>query len=87
VVRFITMADDPQDGKKGGTLGDLVKAESMVQMALALPAGCFIGYVIGAALDKHFYTGWMVIAGVLLGAVGGFTAIFRMASRAMKRDG
>ena len=35
------MADD---GKKGGGIfGDLVKAESMVQIALVLPAACVIG--------------------------------------------
>jgi ATP synthase protein I len=84
------MADDPKDGKKGGaggTLGDLVKAESMVQLALALPAGCFIGYAIGEGLDKHFHTGWIVVVGILLGAAGGFVAMFRTASRAMKRSG
>ena len=27
----------------GGSCGDLVKAESMIQLALALPAGCLIG--------------------------------------------
>ena len=38
-------------------LGDLVKAESMIQLALALPAACLIGGLVGAALDKHFHTG------------------------------
>jgi hypothetical protein len=30
-------------GKKSGPLRDLVKADSMVQLALAVPAGCFVG--------------------------------------------
>ncbi len=82
------MADDPQDGKKSsGSLGDLVKAESMIQLALVLPAGCLIGALGGSALDRHFHTGWIAVVGILLGAAGGFTAIFRTASRAMKRDG
>ncbi len=74
-------------GGGGGTLGDLVKAESMIQLAIMLPAACFIGWLIGIALDKHFHTSWMEIAGVLLGAVAGFVQIVRTASRFMRRSG
>jgi F0F1-type ATP synthase assembly protein I len=87
------MVDDGKDGKKGssgkggGTLGDLVKAESMIQLALMLPAGCLIGALGGTALDKHFHTGWIAVVGILLGGGGGFIAIYRTASKAMKRDG
>ena len=94
------MADDGQDGKKGGSvhlneqkpssgtpvLGDLVKAESMIQLALVLPAACLIGGLGGAALDKHFHTGWMGVTGILLGAAAGFVQIYKTASRYMKRD-
>ena len=86
------MPDDPNnpapnnpDNKKPG-LHELVKAESMVQLALALPAGCLIGWVIGAWLDKHFHQSWIAIAGILLGAVAGFIQIFTTASRFMKND-
>ena len=78
------MADEQ---KKNGALGELVKAESMIQLAIALPAGCVIGWLMGAWLDKHFHTGWMGIAGILLGAVAGFIQIFRTASKYLKRDG
>jgi F0F1-type ATP synthase assembly protein I len=76
------MADED---KKSGTLSDLVKAESMVQLALALPAGCLIGALGGMALDKHFHTGWIAVAGILLGAVAGFVQIYKTASKQMKR--
>jgi len=79
------MADDGKNGKKGGMLGDLVKAESMIQLALVLPAGCLIGALAGGALDKHFHTGWMVVVGILLGATAGFIQIYRTASQFMKR--
>ena len=69
-----------------GTLGDLVKAESMTQLALALPAGCLIGALAGVALDKHFHTHWMAVTGILLGAAAGFIQIYRTASSFMKRD-
>jgi ATP synthase protein I len=72
------MADD---GVKGGSLKELVTAESMIQLALALPAGCLIGWLGGEALDKHFHTHWIGITGILLGAVAGFVQIFRTASK------
>jgi ATP synthase protein I len=88
VIRFRAMADDGNNEKKsGGTLGDLVKAESMIQLALVLPAACVIGGVGGAALDKHFHTAWIAVVGILLGAVGGFVQIYRTASGYMKRGG
>ena len=81
------MADDGA-GKTGGkgALGELVKAESMIQLAIALPAGCVIGWLIGAWLDRHFHQNWMGIVGILLGAVAGFMQIFLTASRFLKRD-
>ncbi|AEU35720.1 AtpZ/AtpI family protein [Granulicella mallensis] len=82
------MADDSNIPKKPhGALGDLVKAESMIQLAIALPAGCLIGWLAGAAVDKHFHTSWVGVVGILLGAVAGFIQIFRTASRYLKRGG
>jgi ATP synthase protein I len=74
-------------GKKRGALGDLVKAESILQVAIALPAGCLIGWYVGSLLDKHFQTGWISIAGILLGAVAGFIQIYKTATSFMKRSG
>ena len=84
------MADDGAENGKGsggkGALGELVKAESMIQLAIALPAGCVIGWLIGAWLDKHFHQNWIGIVGILLGAAAGFMQIFVTASRFLKRD-
>jgi F0F1-type ATP synthase assembly protein I len=86
------MADDGarNDGKATGggkgALGELVKAESMIQLAIALPAGCVIGWLIGSWMDRHFHQGWMSIVGILLGAVAGFVQIFRTAARFLKND-
>jgi ATP synthase protein I len=77
------MADEK---KKSGALGELVKAESMIQLAIALPAGCLIGWLIGAWLDKHFHQDWIGIAGIVLGAIAGFVQIFVTASRFLKND-
>jgi ATP synthase protein I len=76
------MADEK---RPGGGLGDFVKAESMVQLAIALPAGCLIGWLLGSWADRHFHQGWIGIAGIVLGAVGGVIQIFTTASRYLKR--
>jgi ATP synthase protein I len=87
------MADDGAEkndkatgGGGKGALGELVKAESMIQLAIALPAGCVIGWLAGSWLDKHFHQNWMSIAGILLGALAGFVQIFRTASRYLKNN-
>ncbi len=80
------MADEQQGGKKSGGLADLVKAESMMQLALALPGGVLIGALGGRALDKHFHTEWIAVVGILLGAAAGMTQIFKTAARAMRKD-
>ncbi len=81
------MAEQDDKGKKsGGALGELVKAESMIQLAIALPAGCVIGWLIGAWLDAHFHKTWIGIVGILVGAAGGFVQIFRTASKFLRRD-
>lgn len=75
-------------GKTGGkgSLGELVTAESMIQLAIALPAGCLIGWLAGSWLDRHFHQGWIGIVGILLGAAGGFVQIFRTAAKYLKND-
>jgi ATP synthase protein I len=86
------MADDGSKNDKAasgggkGALGELVKAESMIQLAIALPAGCVIGWLVGSWLDRHFHQGWISIVGILLGALAGFVQIFRTASRYLKND-
>ncbi len=67
-------------------LGSLVKVESFIQVAIALPAGCLIGWFAGHALDTHFHQRWIGVVGILLGAAGGFVQIFTTASRYLKRD-
>lgn len=71
-------------GKPKGTLGDLVKAESMIQLAIGLPAGCLIGWLFGHWLDVRFHQNWIGVVGILLGAVGGFIQIYSVATKYMK---
>ena len=76
------MADGPQNDNSG--LKDFAKAESMIQLAIIMPAACVIGWLLGSVLDRWLHTDWIYVAGILVGAVAGFVQIFRVASRYMK---
>ena len=78
------MSEQRTPGKPQGTLGDLVKAESFIQLAVALPVGCVLGWFLGHWLDGKLHQNWIGVAGILLGAVGGFIQIYRTATRYMK---
>ena len=55
-------------------------------LAIALPAGCVIGWLGGSWLDRHFHQTWISIVGILLGAAAGFVQIFATVSRYLKND-
>ncbi len=73
-----------QGANKKPGMRDLVTAESMIQLALAIPAGCVIGWAAGAWLDRHYQQDWIAVAGIVLGAVAGFVQIYRTAARFLK---
>lgn len=47
------------------------------QIALILPASVAAGMILGAGLDKWLGTKWMLLTGVVLGAVAGFYQLIR----------
>jgi ATP synthase protein I len=78
-------SNQPERPKSPGALGSFVQAESMVQLALAIPVGTFVGMGLGYLLDRHFHQHWMTVTGLFLGAAGGFIQIFTALSRMSKR--
>lgn len=70
---------DPGGKKRSETLGTIVKAERLTQIAVVLPAAVLIGWGAGALLDKWLHTQWIYIAGVVLGAVAGMVEAVRQA--------
>jgi ATP synthase protein I len=66
----------PDPDNKPTKLNDYVQAESILQLALAIPAGCFVGLGIGYLLDRHFHTKWIAVTLLFLGAAGGFINLF-----------
>jgi ATP synthase protein I len=73
--------------KQSGMVRSIAQAEGMMQLAIALPAGCVIGWFAGSWADKAWHQHWIGIAGVILGAIGGFIQIYRVASGYLKDDG
>jgi ATP synthase protein I len=71
-------------GKNDSLMQNLVQAESLIQLALVLPAAVFIGWLLGLWLDKVFHQHWIYIVGILLGATAGFMQIFRVVGKAMR---
>ena len=66
------------DGRSGGGLNSLVKAEKMMQIAFVLPVSVLVGWLGGVGLDRWLHQDWIYIAGILLGAAAGFVQIFRL---------
>jgi ATP synthase protein I len=75
------MPDDP----KPKSPNPYAQAESMLQLGLAIPAGCFAGLIVGYFIDRHFHIHWATITGLFLGAAGGFINLFTTLSRMNKR--
>ncbi len=55
----------------------LVLAARYSGLALALPACTFVGWVIGALLDKWLHTTWLYLVGLIVGSIAGFVELIR----------
>jgi hypothetical protein len=77
-----------KDGKsrpeKPVGLDAVVQAEKMIQIAILLPCSAFIGWLIGAWLDKHLHQTWIGFAGILFGGFSGLFYVVRLALAAEK---
>jgi ATP synthase protein I len=55
-----------------------VQADNLLQIAVLLPCATFAGWGLGALVDHFLHTGWIAIAGLILGTVAGFVQVFRI---------
>jgi F0F1-type ATP synthase assembly protein I len=76
------MADDKNSSPKK----EWVKAEGYLQLGITLPAAIFLGWVLGALLDRWLHTHWITFAGLMLGIVTGFYQLIRVAITAGKEE-
>ena len=54
------------------------------QLALMLPAGIVVGWLVGSALDRWLHTSWISIVGLFLGIAAGMIELIRTALRDTK---
>ena len=54
------------------------------QLALMLPAGIVVGWLVGSALDRWLHTTWISIVGLFLGITAGMTELIRTVLRDTK---
>ena len=54
------------------------------QIALMLPAGVVVGWLIGSALDRWLHTSWISIVGLFLGIAAGMIELIRTVLRDTK---
>jgi ATP synthase protein I len=70
--------DRPTPASKDGALQSFVRIQSLIQLALLLPAAVVIGWALGLVLDRWLHQHWINILGLIAGAVAAFVQIFRV---------
>jgi ATP synthase protein I len=78
-------SDPPSNREESGRKENFwVQAGRYSQLAFILPAALVVGWLIGAALDRWLHTGWLYLAGILLGIAAGFIELIRTVLRDTK---
>ena len=70
--------DDQRPKRDSGGLATLVQAERLMQIAILLPSAAFIGWLLGAWLDKKLGQSWIGIAGIVFGGISGLVYVIRL---------
>ena len=68
------MPEEPPNPKK-----QWVAAEKYLQLGITIPAATFVGWLIGAGLDRWMGRHSLALAGLILGTVAGFVYFIRTA--------
>lgn len=61
--------------------GDSRSIGKYINLALLLPSGIFIGYLMGYGLDMLFHTLWLRYVFLALGTIAGFIELLRELDR------
>jgi len=54
------------------------------ELALMLPAGTVVGWLLGSALDRWLHTSWISVIGLVLGTTAGLIEVIRTVLRDTK---
>lgn len=63
-----------------------LRVSRLVELGVVLPAATFVGWLIGAGLDKWLGTTFLYLVGLLLGIAAGFVQLVRMVQKAEKEE-
>jgi F0F1-type ATP synthase assembly protein I len=74
----------PKDRDPDKKLNPWVQVGRYSQLALMLPAGTVMGWLLGSALDRWLHTSWVSIVGLLVGSAAGMIELIRSVLRDTK---
>jgi F0F1-type ATP synthase assembly protein I len=74
----------PEDRDPDKRTNPWVQVGRYSQLALMLPAGTVVGWLLGSALDRWLHTSWISVVGLFLGIAAGMIELIRTAVRDTK---
>lgn len=74
----------PDDKNPSAKTNQVIKLARYSELGFIIPASVFLGFGLGKLLDYWLHTHWIYIAGVIFGAVVGFTDMIRRALAASR---
>ncbi len=80
------MLSSMADPQNSGDRSFWVAIARYSQLAFVLPAATFVGWILGALVDRWLHTTWVYLLGVGLGIVAGFVELIRTVTRAEKEE-
>ncbi len=63
-----------------------LQVSRFIELGVMLPAATFIGWLIGAALDRWLHTTWLYLVGLIFGIAAGFVQLIRTVLAAEKKE-
>lgn len=77
------MPDPPNPPQKKDPLVALARYS---EIGFIIPAAVLLGFLLGKLADYWLHTTWLYLAGLIFGAVVGFTQMIRMAMSSFKDE-
>lgn len=72
--KWSNMAEEPRSPKK-----QWIAVEKYLQLGITIPASTFVGWLIGAGLDRWLGKHSLALVGLIVGTIAGFVYFIRTA--------
>jgi len=76
--------NSPEDRNTDPKKNVWVQVGRYSELALLLPAGTVVGWLLGSALDRWLHTSWIGVVGLLVGSAAGMIELIRTVLRDTK---